>query len=52
MRIDGLFELKKAGRRRARPYQIQVKIGSPVRFEPGRDPAQIAQELQNIVERL
>ena len=52
MRIDGLFELKKAGRRMARPHQVSVKIGSPVFFESGRDPAQIAQELQSIVERL
>ncbi|PYV64536.1 MAG: AMP-binding protein, partial [Acidobacteria bacterium] len=52
MRIDGLFELKKAGRRMARPHQVSVNIGSPVFFESGRDPAQIAQELQSIVERL
>jgi long-chain acyl-CoA synthetase len=52
VRIDGLFELKKAGRRMARPYQITVKIGPPVRFETGRDPAQIAAQLQETVERL
>jgi long-chain acyl-CoA synthetase len=52
MRIDGLFELKKAGRRMARPYQITVKIGPPVRFENGSDPAQIAAQLQEAVERL
>ena len=52
MRIDGLFELKKAGRRMARPHQVSVKIGSAVFVESGRDPAQIAQELQSIVERL
>jgi long-chain acyl-CoA synthetase len=52
MRIDGLFDLKKAGRRMARPYQITVKIGTPVRFKPGGDPAQIAEELQETVERL
>jgi long-chain acyl-CoA synthetase len=52
MRIDGLFELKKAGRRMARPYQITVKIGPPVRFETARDPAQIAAELQQAVEPL
>ena len=34
MRIDGLFELKHAGRRTARPFQVKVKIGAPVRFEP------------------
>ena len=52
MRIDGLFELKKAGRRMAQPYQITVRIGPPVRFESGRDPAQIAAELQQAVEHL
>jgi len=52
MRIDGLFELKKAGRRMARPHQVSVRIGGPVFFESGRDPAQIAQELQTIVERV
>ncbi len=52
MRIDGLFELKKAGRRMARPYQITVKTGPPVHFETGRDPAQIAAEIQEAVERL
>ena len=52
MRIDGLFELKKAGSRMARPYQITVKVGPPIRFETGRDPAQIAAELQQAVERL
>ena len=52
MRIDGLFELKKAGKRMARPYQVTVKIGQPVRFDPGRDPAQIAAELQERVDLL
>jgi long-chain acyl-CoA synthetase len=52
IRIDGLFDLKHAGRRTARPYQITVKIGSPVRFEPGTDPGQIATDLQRTVEQL
>jgi long-chain acyl-CoA synthetase len=52
MRIDGLFELKQAGRRTARPYQITVKIGSPVRFEFASDPEQIATELHHRVEQL
>jgi long-chain acyl-CoA synthetase len=52
MRIDGLFELKKTERRMARPYQITVKIGPPLRFEAGRDPAQIAADLQESVGRL
>jgi long-chain acyl-CoA synthetase len=52
MRIDGLFELKRAGKRMARPFQITVKIGPPVRFEAGRDPGEIAAELQRRVEAL
>jgi long-chain acyl-CoA synthetase len=52
MRIDGLFEVKKAGKRMARPFQITVKIGTPIRFQPGLDPGKIATELQAKVERL
>ena len=52
MRIDGLFELKQAGRRTARPYQVKVKIGSAVRFEPATDPELIANELQRKVEQV
>jgi long-chain acyl-CoA synthetase len=52
MRIDDLFELKHAGRRTARPYQVKVKIGPPVRFEPTADPEQITRELQQRVEQL
>jgi long-chain acyl-CoA synthetase len=52
MRIDGLFELKHAGRRTARPFQVKVKIGAPVRFEPSADPEQIAADLQRQVEWL
>ena len=52
LRIDGLFELKQAGKRTARPYQVKVRIGSAVRFEPGTDPERIATELQRKVEQL
>jgi long-chain acyl-CoA synthetase len=52
MRIDGLFEVKKAGNRFARPGKIKVKIGAPVLFPAGSDPEWIAQELQKTVERL
>jgi long-chain acyl-CoA synthetase len=52
MRIDGLFEVKQAGRRIARPFQITVKIGQPLRFEPDLDPNQIAAELQAKVQQL
>jgi long-chain acyl-CoA synthetase len=52
MRIDGLFEIKKAGKRFARPWQIQIKIGPPVRFPTGSEPAAIARELQAKVQQL
>ena len=32
MRIDGLFEFKKAGKKFAPPWKIQVRIGKPMTF--------------------
>jgi len=52
MRIDGLYELKKAKKRFAWPHTVSVKIGAPVQFEPESDPKWIAQELQKRVEEL
>ena len=52
MRIDGLFEIKRAGKKFAPPGKIHVRIGSPVKFEPGSDPQWIAEELQKKVEEL
>jgi long-chain acyl-CoA synthetase len=52
MRIDGLFELKQAGKKIARPGQIRVKIGVPVRFPADSDPQWIARELQTKVDQL
>jgi long-chain acyl-CoA synthetase len=52
MRIDGLFEVKQAGKRFAPPARICVRIGVPVRFEPSADPQWIARELQSRVAEL
>jgi long-chain acyl-CoA synthetase len=52
MRIHGLFELKQAGKKFARPWQVQVKIGSPIQFPGDSDPQWIAGELQKMVELL
>jgi long-chain acyl-CoA synthetase len=52
MQISGLFELKEAGKKFARPWQIQVKIGLPVQFPRDSDPEWIAGELQKKVEQL
>jgi long-chain acyl-CoA synthetase len=50
IRIDGLFELKQAGRHFARPGKIRVKIGPPITFPPETAPEQIARQLQKTIE--
>ena len=52
MRIDGLFEVKRAGRRFTRPGRIQIRIGKPVQFQLETSPEEIARELQRVVESL
>jgi long-chain acyl-CoA synthetase len=52
MRIVGMFEVKQAGKKFARPGTIGVRIGRPMRFAVDSDPAQIARELQSAVEAL
>jgi long-chain acyl-CoA synthetase len=52
MRIDGLFEVKRAGKRIARPGKIQIRIGTPVQFAPETSPEEIARSLQESVEKL
>src|ERR1700730_151861 len=52
VRIDGLFELKMAGKKFASPGQIQVRMGKPMRFAPGTNPEEIARAVQNAVQGL
>ena len=52
MKILGLFEVKQVGRKFARPWEISVRIGRPMTFEPGTAPERIVRELQNAVEAL
>ena len=52
MRIDGLFEIKCAGKRIARPGKIQIRIGKPVEFAAETPPEEIARALQKLVESL
>jgi long-chain acyl-CoA synthetase len=51
MRIDGLFEVKQAGKKSAKPWTIRVRIGQPMSFPPGTDPQRIVAELQKAVEQ-
>jgi long-chain acyl-CoA synthetase len=52
MRIDGLFEVKNAGKKFAAPGKIRVRIGKPVQFAPERNPEEIARALEKAVEEL
>jgi long-chain acyl-CoA synthetase len=52
LRIDGLFDLKRAEKRIAAPGKIQIRIGKPVQFALETPPEIIAGELQKKVEDL
>jgi long-chain acyl-CoA synthetase len=52
MRIDGLFEVKQAGKKFARPGQVKAKIGALVQFDRESDAEWVARELQRKVENL
>jgi long-chain acyl-CoA synthetase len=52
MRIDGLFEVKQAHKRVARPYQISVKIGVPMSFSTETDPQAIPAILERKIASL
>jgi long-chain acyl-CoA synthetase len=52
IRLAGLFDLKQAERRIARPGRVSVTIGKPVRFASDQDPNEIARELQRRVAEL
>jgi long-chain acyl-CoA synthetase len=52
MRIDGLFEIKQAGKKHAPPGKIQVRIGNVIYFAPDTTPERIAQVLQKAVESI
>jgi hypothetical protein len=52
MRIDGLFDIKRAGKKLAPPGKIQIHIGKPVQFAAETPPEEIARSLHEIVEKL
>lgn len=52
IRLDGLFEVKQAGKKFAPRGQIKVRIGAPITFPPDSDPQWIASELQKIIEEM
>ena len=52
VRIDGLYELKMAGKRWARPGTIRITIGASVKFSEEDKPEEIARELEGKIARL
>jgi long-chain acyl-CoA synthetase len=52
VKIDGLFELKRAGRRLALPGEVTVKFGEPIKFEAHEDAAHITEMLEQQVSSL
>lgn len=52
MRIDGLWKMRNEKRHLARPGELIVSIGAPIRFPPDTPPAEIASRLQSAVQSL
>ncbi len=52
MRIDGVWKMRREGRRIAKRGEIVIRIGSSVRFPPGTPPEQIADSLRKIISGL
>jgi len=48
LRIDGLFGMKLAGRRIARPRELKVMIGKPLHFGPETPAEEITNQLEHV----
>ncbi len=48
LRIDGLYEMKMAGRKIARPGELKVVIGKPMTFPPGTPPEEITNRVEDV----
>jgi long-chain acyl-CoA synthetase len=48
MRIDGLYEMKIAGHKIARPGQLTVTVGQPMRFAPETPAEEITRQLEHV----
>jgi len=52
MRMDGVWQMKQHHRRLARLGELTIHMGAPVTFPPDTPPAEIATQLQRLVESL
>jgi len=48
VRIDGLFDMKVSGRKIARPGELKVLIGKPLRFSPDTPADEITSQLEHV----
>jgi long-chain acyl-CoA synthetase len=48
MRIDGLYQMKMAGHKIARPGELTVVIGKPMRFPPATPAEEITNQLERV----
>jgi long-chain acyl-CoA synthetase len=48
LRIDGLYDMKLSGRKIARPGELTVMIGKPLRFDPETPADEITRQLENV----
>jgi long-chain acyl-CoA synthetase len=48
MRIDGLYQMKMAGHKIARPGQLTVVIGKPMRFSPETPAEEITNQIEHV----
>ena len=52
MRMDGVWQMKREGRRLARMGEITMRIGAPITFAPATSPDEIARRLESVVRNL
>ncbi len=52
LRIDGLYEMKMAGHKIARPGQLTVVIGKPMSFPPATPPEEITNQVEEVTWRM
>jgi long-chain acyl-CoA synthetase len=48
IRIDGLYQMKMAGHKIARPGELTVVVGKPTRFPPGTPAEEITNQIEHI----
>ena len=52
MRMNGIAELRAAGKHMARPFQIEIAVGEPVTYPPSQPAEEIAKDLESRVAAL